>query len=159
MQLMFINPYSQNQDAALRYLEYAAGHTDPYYSIVLFPDRNDPIEDPYYRQDAAGSDESIARLRERLSAADDANKSALEEELAMEISWREELDARRWRVSPEQIAAYRRLEPYVILNTNNVLANANIADVRSRYSAGTLTDDQYIAELERVLRLIRLENQ
>ena len=159
VQVMFINPFSQNTDAALRYLEYCAEHIDPYNAIALFPDRNEPIEDLFYQQNAADSDESIASLRERLSAADDANKSALEEELALATDWREQLEARRWSVSSEQIAAYRALEPYLVLNADNVFANGNVADVRGRYLMDALTDDQYIAELERVLRMIRLENE
>ena len=159
VQVLFVNPYSKNKDAALSYLEYAAGHIDPYNAIVLFPDQNEPIEAWYYQQDAAGSDERIADLRERLLTVDEANKSALEEELALEISWREELETRRWSVTAEQIAAYRALEPYVILNENNVLANSNVSDLRARYAGGTLTADKYIEGLEQVLRLMRLENE
>lgn len=159
VQVLFINPYSQNIDAALTYLEYAAEHIDPYNAIALFPDQNDPIEDSYYQRDAAGSDESIADLRARLLTVDDANRSALEEELAVELDWREQLETRRWSVSAEQIAAYRQLAPYVVLIADSFFANANAADLRARYSAGTLPADQYVSELERILRLIRLENE
>lgn len=158
-QALLINPYSQNVDIALTYLEYVAQHIDPYSAITMFPDHNDPIEDDYYQNDAAGSDATIADLQKRLLAAEDENKSALEQTLAAELSWREELETRRWSVSPQRIDDYRKLAPYMVLNADNVLANANIIDLRARYSEGTLAADQYVAELERILRLMRLENE
>lgn len=157
-QVLLINPYSENLENALLYLEYMAQHLESYQAIAMFPDNNEPIGDEQYQQDYDHYSEAIADLKERLEAADEASKKPLEDELENMQLWLEELENRRWAFSAEKIAAYRQMVPLAVLNTED-FSSPNMMSLSSRYLQGELSIDAYIAEMERSLRMMRLEDE
>lgn len=157
--VLVVNPYSQNLDLALLYVEYMAEHMDQGAALSLCPDENDPIENKWYPKNLQYARDSIAKIQELLQAADEENRAEIQTNLDNELLWLEQLEARRWDVSPERIAAYREQAPYVVLNMDDILSASSIIELESRYLDGALTAEQYVDEVEQRLRLMRLENQ
>lgn len=155
---LLINPYSENLNNAMLYLEYVARHLDPIQAIAMFPDHNEPIQYESYQREYEDYTQQIADLEKRLEAADEASKKSLEEELENAQLWLKDLENWRWAVSAEDIAAYRQLMPFVVLNTE-AFSSPSMRRLSSRYLQGQLSADAYITELERLLRMMRLEDQ
>lgn len=157
--VLVANPYSQNLDLALLYVEYMAEHMDQGAALSLCPDENDPIENKWYPKNLQYARDSIAKIQKSLQAADEENRAEIQTNLDNELLWLEQLEARRWDVSPQRIAAYREQAPYMVLNMDDVLSASSIIELESRYLDGALTAEQYVDEVEQRLRLMRLENQ
>lgn len=153
------NPFGQNLDLALLYVEYMAEHMDQGAALSLCPDENDPIENKWYQEELQNCKASIADLQERLQSANEENRAEIQTNLDNGLLWLEQVEARRWDVSPERIAAYREQAPYMVLNMDDVLSASSIIELESRYLDGALTAEQYVDEVEQRLRLMRLENQ
>lgn len=157
--VLVVNPYSKNLDLAMLYVEYVAAHMEQGAKLSLFMNENELIENQWYQDNLQNSQNSIADLQERLHTADEENKADIQSNLDDELLWQEQLEARRWDVSPEQIATYREQVPSIVLNMDDVLSSSDIIKLSSQYIDGVLTVEQYIGEVEQRLRLMHMENQ
>lgn len=159
MSVLTVNPYSQNADLAIELLEYIAQHLPQTLKIALMPEENDPI--PYY------DEESLTAHRERLAEMERQLETASEEEIAefqSSIQWMREVladaEADPWVYTPEDIAFYREhIEPYLVFGLSPVFATDQVNGILHRYMDGQLSLDDCVREFDRVVWMIRMENQ
>jgi hypothetical protein len=65
----FVNPYSENRDLAIEYLEDVVANLDANFLTSACPDRNDPIPNAYYEESVGYYDEQIASIQAELEKA------------------------------------------------------------------------------------------
>lgn len=159
MGVLTVNPYSGNADLAIELLEYIAQHLPHTLKIALMPEENDPV--PFY------SEENLAAHREQIAEMERQLETASEEEraeLQSGIQWMRELLAEAeedpWVYSPEDIAYYREnIEPYLVYGLSPVFATDQMSGILRRYLDGQLLLDDCIREFDRVVWMIRMENE
>ena len=161
MRVYLVNPNSKNQEAAVTFLEYLAQHMDASMKIALCPDENTPIEDPYTEKYIQQTQDTLAQLRQQREEAADADKRSFDEMIADQESTLTMLEQQKYRISAEQIAAYRAVEPYlhVVSNTLYSTLAGDSSNAMQRYVDGEMSTEQFIRECDRILRMIQLENQ
>ncbi len=164
--LLFINPNSESFDLALSYLEIAAQHLTASEKILLMPGENEPMPNPKHGEELERAQKSLAEAQAALDKAEPSRRKLMEDRVE---------DSRRmyeyaavhgqWLVSPEWIAAYRKLaENMAVLsrgffdhNPDQPELSENINQLQKRYDADQITEDQFIAELDRIARMKELE--
>lgn len=163
MTVYFINPNTTNMELALSFLEYSATHMNRTLSITLNPDDNTPVESPYYAENLEYYQKYIEDVKKSLAEAPDEDKRFYEEELQNIDQYIAEMELWRWDVSPESIATYRELAPYIHTNGGSMSLfstdNPDIMRVFSQYIQNQMTTKQFVAEFDRIVRMMRLEQQ
>jgi len=171
-----LNPNSRNASDAVLFLEYYVAHLDEVTQYTLYPDKNDPVEQEDWSETLAGYQETAERYR-GLIAEDEKNlelvaeNSPYREELRQGIQdSREKLSAveekianeeGRWVYSPEMIAEYRAIAPYLgiekqtVVNEITVSLDAVSILMKSYYASAAA--DQVIAEMDERMRMMFYE--
>ena len=159
--LAFVNPYSENREDAIEYLEMAAGLISEENLIAMCPEHNDPIENKYYQENLDWYEKYIAELEESLAEAeekdDDERVAAFTEGLE---SAREDMERfkenGRWDVSPESIAAYREFAG-MQLPLHSSTWSEGIYDTIRQYLDGAIDAQRLVDSLGQTLRMKREE--
>lgn len=157
--VMFVNPFSANREAAIEYLEYAWAAIDPTKRIAMMPGENDPIESPYFEENLESFDTSIADFEEQLAdeELDEEMRDMLTENLKMMKEYREEyLVDGRWDVSEKDIARYRKYAQYGVASQATIWGSGTYKQMQ-QYLDGAISAQQMVAELEKTLQMQRLE--
>lgn len=160
-QILLINPYTQNYDTAVSFLEFVADNLPGEVRIELMPGENEPLRDPGFN--VSMIENNINMAKERLEKADEADRKGIQEQLD---HWLWEYDNRalfEWLVSRQSIAALRALDPYFVLQISNPMlgmeANEEITNlIYNRFLDGQLSAGQFVQELDQKLRMIALED-
>lgn len=154
--VFFINPRSQNIDAAIQYITAYIDAMNEEDKIAMCPDRNDPVLNPYYEQNLESMEKSIATLQDSIETAAAADKPALEEELASYREYYEDFKENdRYSVTEESIARYREWVKDFVIETYDPFSGSDNAF--QRYMDGQIDLEQYIQEAESTLWKIRNE--
>lgn len=159
--LAFVNPYSENRDDAIEYLEMAAGLIREENLIAMSPEHNDPIENSYYQENLDWYEKYIADLEESLAEAeekgDDERVAAFTEGLE---SAREEMERfredGRWEVSPESIAAYREFAD-LQRPAHSSAWSEGVYEMIRQYLDGAIDAQRLVDSLGQTLRMKREE--
>ncbi len=163
MEILFINPRSQHKEAAIRYLEAYVQALDVYTKTKLCPGMNDPIEDEYYESNLQSMQENLDSLNKQLEKATEEDvKETLRQQIAdLEEYMTTYAAENRYYATEESIAAYRALDKYFFVPTqdNSIYANEETSSLLRQYRQGLISMDQFIQQMDAKLRLMRLEDQ
>ena len=159
--LAFVNPYSENREDAIEYLEMAAGLIREEGLIAMSPEHNDPIENSYYQENLDWYEKYIGDLEESLAKAeadeDDESVASFTESLE---SARENMERfkeeGRWDVSPESIAAYREFAE-MQMPSHSSAWQEGIYDTIEQYLDGAIDAQRLVDSLGQTLRMKREE--
>lgn len=157
-----ISANTRNPEAALRYAESYLEALDAETRIRLYPGENTPLQ-------ASGMEERLQAMRAReadLSAmarnTSGAQKSTLEEELALLRRNIQVEESQRWLVSPEVIARYREAMRQAFVYNRSLAIIFESGDFQRpfrRWVEGQISLDEYIREADSKLRLMRMEDE
>jgi ABC-type glycerol-3-phosphate transport system substrate-binding protein len=161
VQALIINPYTQNYDAALKFVEYMAANLSDTLRANLMPGENDPVRDPYF--DVEWYDKAISEAEKALKDAKEEDKRNIQDRLDFLIKEYDQQKRFEWRITEKSIATYRALDPYFMLKRPNPMfgmgANAELIDLfYNRFQDGQISVEQFLKELDQKLRMIELEN-
>lgn len=164
MVYFIINPHSQNKKEAIQFLEYFSQNMELMLRYQLHPDDNRLIERQMYQRKVQAYVQSIADIKARLAALEnDEYLMELKDELAQEEARLLQEEANRWEYSPEAIAEYRKLAPYMALKHGDLLwdvyESLDIETILSKYFEGYTTLDQALSELDHKVAIMFLEAQ
>ena len=153
LSIIAINPYTQNLDAAISFVEYVAQNMNPIMKTELMPNVNMPIRYDNYQQDIEFLSEKVITAQDNLSACEDASERILlEQQLEDAQSALDEYELNGWRASEDSISEYRKIAEhiYVLFRDNIDLAERqSFNQVCARFAEGNLPMEQFINELER----------
>ncbi len=160
MNLYFINPSSDNVDAAMTFLSFVVENMDAAAKLNLYPDYNEPCESLYYQQNLEEMKKSLAMMEESAAGIDEADKAEWESNIAEYRSYIETFEENeRWDISAEQIASYRERAQYIIVPTTNVFTGTDneASKLMERYTDGQINAEQFIREIDRIVQMIQME--
>ncbi len=160
--MAFVNPFSENREAAIEYLELSMPQIDASTRIKLCPQMNEPVENADYQEKLQTIDEQIAAIQENLNSAeeegDDDALAELTENLDRLNEQREIVQSDRWAVSPDAVALYRSLADGIVSATTNIWSGSDdVYSLLSQYSGGAIDAQRFATELENILLMSRME--
>jgi hypothetical protein len=166
-QVWVINPISHNRDAALRFVEYAARvKNNPYVSYAVHPDMNEPYEDPKFEVYVKDMRKKQTELQEALLTAEGTDRLDLEDVLNYVENWLDNQENQRWMISSESIAKYRDTASSLDFFENSLYLGASgnpvqvqMEKVIARYAGGQLSLNLLIDELNKMMKMVSIENE
>ena len=156
--VLFVNPFSKNREAAIEYVELALAQVAPTDRMNMSPENNAPVENSYYEEGLKSYDDSIAELEAALEKAEDEEKRGeLTENLEYMRQAREEYEQdARWEVTQEAIDDYQAIAQHFAVNSEGIWNEDSVTQVQ-QYLDGAITAQQLVGELEKTLRMKKLE--
>lgn len=160
MYVAIINPYSKHQEEALAFLEWVAQNYTNIERLYLFSGETEPVEDPWYPTMISNWTKRRDELLEKLENCDGAERRSVQEELEIHEAQLTTIEKTRYEVSPEDIAAWEEVMPHMVFIPPTVLDldDDSFHTLEFRYLDGQLSLEGYIAEMEKVATMIRMEN-
>ena len=152
-----VNPFSQNVETAIAFLETVADNLDEIFRIQTMPSENTPVRSPYYEENMESYEEQLAYLRESLeSAEDEETRAALEQNIAeMEGYMQEYEEEDSWEVSAASIDHYRGYAENMVVPSN--MNDAEFYELRMQYVDGLIGMDEMISKMDQRLTMMRME--
>ena len=161
--VMYINPYSENFDAAVELLEYLAQNLDICTATALCVDQSDPIETTGYAESHAFYQEQVALTELALAQATDVDKTDLEEALRMAQGYLALVESERIAMTSKEITQYRQdIAAYYTCMTDGfatVNSSEQISNLRQRLIDGQIGADEFIRQMESIVRMMQIEQQ
>lgn len=157
-----VNPYSENREAAVRYLETAAVLLPDMTRAALTPGWTEPIPSEDADARIADQEERIASLESEVAAATGEDKATYQ---AMLDEANEYLAFQRrfyWAASEEDLAAYRAYAGYVHAWRYFGLDYANrgeLDEMIAQYRDGAIDADTLLQNIDKKIIMMLLEGQ
>lgn len=159
----FVNPYSENRELAIEYLECAVNRIEPVMCTNMCPDRSEPVENSYFQEALDSIDESIASIEEEMAKAeDDQTREEWQQQLDDMTQWRAEYEqSYRWTASPESIEFYRGYAQYIVPSQYigfDDEASQEFYSLISQYEEGAIDLDTFLTNIDKKIRMMVLED-
>lgn len=158
MRMYVINPYSEHEDLAIRFLETVVEAMPQQMKIRFSPAVEAPIENPYWAKRQAQIAEEMSAL-EQLPELTEAAQIRLDS-----LRWAYQNESDRYLVTQAEKERYQELTPYLRFHlSSNFLGFQNGSNVDAllayveRYLSGYLSLDACIQEMNRVSAQIYYE--
>jgi len=156
-----VNPYSENPDVAVAFLEEVAAGYSQVFLAETCPGRDEPVRDPDYESTAARQAENLEAARAALAEASGADVAAWEARIAaMEEGMDQYETTTSWVVGPEAIAWYRAYGDLIRVETNYGIGEDNdfaFATEVMRYADGQMSAEDFAAAVVKRFDMARLE--
>jgi len=157
--IFFVNPYSNNQETAIRYLEAYFRALRPADYMTLTPQGNEPILGEHYEENKNSYQQMKAETEKKAAdAADPLVKRSYQDLIAVYEAELERIEKEKYDITMEGIEKYQQDMQYASLDTDHHESQENVKALISQRAQGFLTDKQFIEELNRVLKMIYLED-
>ncbi|NLC32281.1 MAG: hypothetical protein GX781_03185, partial [Clostridiales bacterium] len=162
--LLAVNPFSKNQEAALRFIQLYAAAMPPINKVMLMPEFNEPILNPYFEEEMAGMTEYLALLKKQSVDAkvDSLAGSEIEADiLMMETMLKDAQTTMRYLLTEEDILSLREIMDMVYIPTalHSLEDRVELYAGFEQFKEGVISLDQFIMEADSKLRMMRLENK
>lgn len=163
LMVAFVNPYSENKELAIAYLESAVRCIDHTLHVDISPEFNEPLENSYYEENITSFNETIASWNEQLESTEDEEMRAeIERNIAEYTEYMEEYIAEnRYEISEESIAYYRgyaeTIEPLMFIGFDEE-ASTEFYTQLNQYMEGTVDLNTFLKNIDSKLRMMILED-
>ncbi len=161
MDVAMINPMSRNIPAAMQFLEFYAQHIGRELSLILYPDDNEPVIDPFAEQRLPIVERNIEETEKALAQAKDEDKKHLESLL---VSQKASLNSIKenslWSYGAKTIATYRSLAgdlAFVPREMTHTSSHPQITDLIDRFAQRKISGTEFVQEMIRIQRAVEME--
>ena len=157
----FINPYSENQDLALAFIEALSENLEPEIQYILFEDMDEPLLNSYHDEAVQNMEEYLEMLRAEYEDADEADKQELAENITEYEGYLEEIREDIWEISQDDIAWVNENGQNLKFAVRNWLYsndNGEAWELIEQYASGQLDAERLMKEIDRKIRMMILEN-
>ena len=161
-----INPMSTNKDVALKYIESCVASYANAERLQLYPTAHEPVINSWYVKELAEWEHREAELVKRLEASDDVAVSRdLQAQLNTLRETKDDNLPSQYDISAEDVSFYHQyIAPHIFIPNARMMSLVVYDDfvfetAITRYLSGNLSMDQFIQELEKVTRMIEVENE
>ena len=103
----FVNPYSENLDLALAFMETLAENLPDEVLYAICADLTEPVPDPNYEERLANAQAELERARQELAEADEIDRQALEDSVARIERYIADMESEQMLISEGEIAWLR----------------------------------------------------
>lgn len=163
MELLIMNPSSEHQEEAMKFMEFYMAHLDAMTAYKLDASCTEPLRPETYEDTMHSLMEQINTLTAKLeSVTDPTTKSELMETLET-FQRRYALQESNWRFSAEDVAIYQGIAEKTVMPTKTIYPvgssiNAEAFDaVIDQFAAGSMSLDQFIRTLNERSNIMFLE--
>ena len=152
-----VNPFSQNPEVAISFLETVADNLDETFRIQAMPSENTPVRSSYYEEDIESFETYLADMRAALESAEDEEMRAMLEQsiTEMESNMQEYEEEGSWEVSAASIDRYRGYAENMVVPSN--MDDAEFYELRIQYMDGLIGMDEMISKIDQRLTMMRME--
>ncbi len=164
IEVLIINPYSQNYDTALKFVDYMAGSLPATLRADLMPGENQPVYLKEAEEGLKWFEENIPKDKKALEEAKAEDKRFYQDRLDALLAEYENAKRFAWESTGESIATYRALDPYFMLKKPNPIYGLGSSlelqnMIYNRFLDGQISADQLVKELDKRMRMMALENK
>ena len=117
---MIVNPTSQNQADALRFLSFYMEKLPGRQKVTLYPGESAPVEDPESQKREKNAQQDISLLSDKLLTCAPEEKKQLTEQLELAKADLEYWQEHMWTIGPEEIKAYQEIAGMMIFGREDV---------------------------------------
>lgn len=161
VQPLFVYAGAEQPEQAVQLLESMVEHLDLTTRATLLPDARQPVENPDYATYAESYAADKARYESLIAAASDEGERRRLQDLWQEdeADWQRRLTQGRYLLSPETIAAYTDFAPQLcpLREVSMLTAESGFSALHHRFLDGQLSAQEYMQAVQRVLRMMALE--
>ncbi len=162
-----VNPRTPRAPQALSYLEqYLAFYDEGSANVCLFPDHNEPVENPGFETQLQDWQKSMDSAKARLETASPEEKAGVQSEIDYLAELLANSDRYKFMVTAKQIENYREnIAPYICvvgqtpLTTWDKDGRNDLYALLEQYKQKALTVDQFVKEAAKRVRMMALEDQ
>lgn len=160
-EVAIINPYSENVDLALEFLEKMLAHLDEDTLYSICQDLDEPVKNPYYDMLVQNIKENIEQLEKTLAEAEEIDKQSIQEELDWTKNYLTQVEAEYyWSISEKDIAFIRDNAEYVLVDGSNWLYSDDSGeayDLVWQYNEGQIDATKLMDAIDRKIRMMLME--
>ena len=150
--IAIVNPYSDNKEAAIRFIEYCVTHMEN-SDYFLYQTLTDPIENPNVVAQIEKLEEDIVLLE-----GAEERTQAQEERLADDRAQLEQLEGRRYMVKEDAIKYYQSLAESLYISEGSPLSYDDALQVLAkRYLNGAFDAETFAQECQSHIEMIYAE--
>ena len=157
----FVNPYSQNKELAIEYLEYALARLPAGQRASMCMTEIEPVRSSYYEEAVQSNAEEHEMLEKALAEANEEDKQMLEEAIAENERWAEDIDKYYWDISPQAIEWYRAHDDNLNVMGFNVLYSgesySELYTYINQYNEGEISAQEMLVQMDKKLQMMILE--
>lgn len=160
---LVIHAGSEHIDDALRLFELILAHMEQRTKVLLFSDQRAPVEKTHYQSSLAEYKEREEAAEQRIqSCTDPGEQKALQDRWAFDKQeWLFSL-AHQYEITPEGIAVLESMDSRMVPSLGYHFfrqQNSSISHFYQQYLQRTLSANQLIDSIERILQMQRLEQR
>ncbi len=166
MEVMILNPLSQNKDAARDFIAFCAGQANIQTQYTLYADKTQPFENPDLEENLIYLQNRIDSLTQAAMEATGAEKTELERQLAYEKE-RYQINAEnKWLISPEWIGIKDDILSRFAVPVRSIFMNSPyserdeaIMSALSLFTGSDMSIDMLIDQLDSIARIQFMEDR
>lgn len=158
--LAFINPFSENRELALDFVEKLMENLSDDMTYTMFSDLTEPVENAYYFEYVDRMQDSIDALRTKYENAEEIDKQQLEYELSEAEQALKDYEQYRYQISEDDITWIHQNADALTIQGSNWLYGEDGDDVNayvSQYCEGQIDAKKLMNEIDRKMRMMMLE--
>lgn len=157
----FVNPYSENREAAIAYVDTMLGTLSNAQIATVCDVEIEPERSRYYEEAKENAQEEYDSVQAALETASDEERQSLEEQLVSAQEWLDNVEKYYWDISPESIEWYQSNNDHIAVHGYNVLygtdSASELSSALSQYAEGEITSSQMLEQFDKKLQMILLE--
>lgn len=156
----FINPYSENREKALEFMEKLTENLSDDTNYTMFSDLNEPVLNRYYEEGIASIQKNIESLRAQYEAAEAIDKQDIQEQLEAAEQNLEEYKKYQYSISEKEIEWIHEYGDALTMQGNNWLYSSDAGDAYQlirEYSEGQIDARKLMNEIGRKIRMMMME--
>ncbi|MBQ4086235.1 MAG: hypothetical protein IJC54_06665 [Clostridia bacterium] len=161
MTAAFVNPYSENKEIAIEYLECALDNVNRSQMASMCDIEIEPQRPYYYEENKEVAQQQLEDLQKQLAEAEEEEKQAFEEMIADTQRWLEDMEKNYWDIAPEAIEWYRSHDDVIALRGYNVLYSGEnyeeLSEYIMQYYEGEIGYEEMLKGIDKKLQMMLLE--
>lgn len=160
LQVAFINPYSENIDLALEFVEALYQNMGEETLYLMLPEEAEPTLNPWYEENLKYAEEYVAEVEKELAEAEEADRQMLEEQLESAKQGLEWSLNSMYSIREEDIAWLKAHADNMIIQGSNWLYSDDGGDaweLIQQYSEGKIDANRLMKEIDGKIRMMLME--
>lgn len=155
MQVLVVNPFSPNQEEAIRYLEFLSRSRDQ-SAYALYASMTDPLPNPQVAAEMELLTQEIAQLEEQAKEEPGKLDAAIAQKRAVLL----ELASNQYLIDEQSIARYQELATHLYISQDaSLLYNAELKTVIAQLAQGSIPVKAFAERMNQIVNLIYLESE
>lgn len=156
----FVNPFSEEPELAVEFLEDLVQNLGEETWYNFRPDLTEPIRRPDGDDYIKYAQEYFDEVKKQYDEAEPADRQAMEEVLADAEDWLSQAERDSWLIGAEQIEWFRANDDYLTVVGDNWLysdSSGEAYELMQQYADGQIDAQQFLQGVEKKARMMQLE--